>query len=119
MKYSEPKRFNGLDDTLYNFADIAKKTKIQQCEIMHLSNLENCPYPITVDINSFDDLVLVVEQDYHLNKVVYVKFPVIHADQDIFHYASRLVSIYLSGRHIHTQEAMEYRNRVLKHLHHI
>lgn len=119
MNYIEPRRFEEQNLPMDNFADIASKIRTKSTELSHLSNLENCPYKLTVNIDNADDLVMVVEQDYQLSKVLRNKYNVLSADQELLQVALRLVSIYQSGVHIDTAEAAEYRNRILKHLHQI
>lgn len=119
MNYIEPRRFEEQSLPLDNFADIAKKIQIKSTELNQLSNLEDCPYQITVNLESADDLVMVVEQDYHLSKVLRSKYNALSADPDLLQVVLRLCSIYQSGAHINTAEAIEYRCRILKHLHQI
>lgn len=119
MNHVEPRRFEEQSLHLDNFADIAKKIQIKSTELNQLSNLENCPYRITVSLDNADDLVMVVEQDYQLSKVLRGKYNILSAETALLQVVLRLTSIYQSGIHINTVEAIEYRSRILKHLHQI
>lgn len=119
MNYVEPRRFEEQNLPLDNFADIAKKIRIKSTELNQLSNLEHCPYQLTVNIESAEDLVIVVEQDYHLSKALRSKFNALSTDHGLLQAVLRLSSIYQSGIHINTAEAIDYRSRILKHLHQI
>lgn len=119
MNYVEPRRFEEQNLYLDNFADIANKIQIKSTELNQLSNLENCPYRLTVSLDNADDLVMVVEQDYQLSKVLRSKYNTLSADAALLQVVLRLTSIYQSGIHINTAEANEYRSRILKHLHQI
>lgn len=95
MKYSEPSRFASQNDPLDNFADLANRTTIKQKGLF--SEPLEADFQITVNLQNMDDLVLVTEQDYYLNRIVSPKFERIYNEGDLLEATLRLVEMYLSA----------------------
>lgn len=112
--YQEPSRFADQDAALDNFSDLANRTKVKQKGLFS----ETLPYPVkvTVTVANMDDLVLFIEQDYHLKKVIWNKLEYINKEKDLFEATCRLVEVYLSIGHIETPESHKVRTFVLSNL---
>lgn len=95
MNYSEPNRFEQQSQHLDNFADLANRTVIKEKGLF--SAPLSFDFKTTVDLSSMDDLVLVSEQDYYLNRIISPKFPQIQAEPDLLEATLRLVELYLTA----------------------
>lgn len=82
-------------DPLDNYADLARKTKVVGQSVT--PNPLGFEYQITVKLNGIDDLVLVVEQDYYLNRIVTPKLHYIHNNPENLAKTIQLTEMYLSA----------------------
>lgn len=112
--YQQPERFNEQDAALDNFADIANRTKVKQKGLF--ADTLPCAVSISVSITTMDDLVQVIEQDYHLKRVLWNKLEYINKEKDFFEAACRLVEVYLSIGHIESEQSNKVRTFVLSNL---
>lgn len=101
--YSEPARFNEQTVPLENFADLAKKQVVTANGIN--SGELDFEFPLSVNINSIDDLVCAVEQDYYLNKILKNKLHYIINDKDQLQSTYLNINRYLSALHINTNQS--------------
>lgn len=82
-------------DPLDNFRDLAERTKIKEKGVF--SNDLGFEYQTTVSLGGLDDLVLVIEQDYYLNRIVTPKLPIIHKDANLLGSTIKLTEMYLTA----------------------
>lgn len=114
MSHQEPHRFKEQNEPLDNFSDLSNRVKIREKGLFS----ENIPHQvkILVSINSIDDLVQVMEQDYYLNRFIAPKLIYISEEKDIFDATCRLVETYMSVNHIDSIEASQVKTFVLSNL---
>lgn len=95
MNAKEPTRFKEMNEPLDNFADLANRTVIKQKGLF--SEPLGFAVKTEVKIGNLDDLVLVSEQDYYLNRILKKKFIYLQAEPELLEAALRLTEIYLTA----------------------
>lgn len=83
------------DDPLCNFGDLAERTKVMNKGLN--SDPLDFNYVTTIKLSGIDDLVIAVEQDYYLNRLITPKLHYIHNDKELLEKTIHLTEMYVSA----------------------